>query len=58
MMDKLLQYDIKKVKELLRDDKQKKLIRFCKGFTSSYNMKILKGLNPFEVNEWLRINNY
>ena len=57
-MDKILKHDIKKVKELLMDAKYNELRKLCKTFTSLYNAKILSGLNLFELNEWLRINDY
>lgn len=53
-----IQQDIKKVKKLLLDKKQKELRELSNLLTPEYNLRILEGLNPFERAEWMNVNRY
>lgn len=50
-----LQSDVKKVKELLKENKNSEIIKMANIFIPEYNAKILSNLNQFERNQFLSI---
>lgn len=50
--------DVRRIKNLLNSNNEKKVKRLSNTFLPEYNVQILSKLDPFEKTQWLKINGY